>query len=267
MQLRTEHIVAIIAPIVFGGMLYSLPYMGILMPKLVAYIVFGICFLVFSGAMLALTSRGKKLFGIHNDAPTPSVLVSSYSSVIPDSTSQISPRNRPPLFFDVLLLLSATIIFSFGIWMMFMWISGKLTAMIGFGQMLLFAFSIVTPILAFVDVFYWQRKQYKLRRSFVYKEKVERFSGDKDNIFDICYKILDTLPKSTIIEAPKPKLVKALINGYIATITIRPLRNKRVEVHIISDSQWMTTKIDWGVNQRKVNKIDRMIRSEIAKHE
>ena len=267
MQLRAEHIVtivAIIAPIVFTGMIYFMPYMGIMIPKVVANIGFGVCFIIFSGAMLALTPVGKKLFRIHNDAPIPSVLVSNYSSIIPDNTSQISPRNRPPLFFDVLLLISMTIIFTFGISMMYMWISGKLTAMIGFGQMFLFTFSIVAPILAFVDVFYWQRRQYKLGRSSVYKDKIIKIDGDKNKVFDTCFEILDTVPKSTILESVKPKSVRALIGEYIITVIIKSIRNKKVEIHIESDSVWMTTRIDWGVNQRGINKLDRLIRAKIG---
>lgn len=239
------------------------------MPKLVAYIGFGICFIVFSGAMLALTPAWKKIFkGKHTPALSTvtisSVPIIGYGSVVPNSSKQSSPSNRPPMFLDIIFLICMFIIFAFGIGMMYLWITGKLIGTIGFGQILLFVFSIIIPILVFIDIFHWQRKQYKLGRSYVYKDKIVKLDGDKNNIFDVCFKILDTTPKSTILEANKPKLVKALINGYIITITIRLMRNKKVAVHIESDSQWVTVKIDWGVNQRKVNNIDRLIRSEVG---
>lgn len=239
------------------------------MPYWIIYVGFGICFIVFSGAMLALTPIWGKIFKrkttpAFNIATAPNVPTSNYSSIVPNSIKQPSPSNRPPMFFDVILLICMSIILAFGIWMMYLWITAKLAGVIGFGQVLLFVLSIIFPILIFTDIFYWQRKQYKLGRSCVYKDKVMRLDGDKDKIFDICFKILDTTPKSIIIEANKPKLVKAFVSGYMITIAIKPMRNKKVEIHILSDSQWMTTKIDWGVNQRKVDKLDHQIREEMG---
>ncbi len=130
--------------------------------------------------------------------------------------------------------------------------------------MFLFTFSIVAPILAFVDVFYWQRRQYKLGRSSVYKDKIIKIDGDKNKVFDTCFEILDTIPKSTILKSVKPKSVRALIGEYIITVIIKSIRNKKVEIHIESDSVWMTTRIDWGVNQRGINKLDRLIRAKIG---
>jgi hypothetical protein len=215
MQLRTGNIVAIIAPIVFSGMLYFLPYMGLSMPSWVAYIGFSICFVIFSGAILALTPVWKKIFmgktvPASSIATTSSVPVGNYSSIVPSGIKQRSPSNRPPMLFDVILLICMSIILAFGVWMMYLWITGKLAGIIGFGQILLFVLSIIFPILGFIDVFHWQKRQYKLGRSCVYKDKVVRLDGNRDKIFDICFKILDTMPKSTIIEANKPKLVKAL---------------------------------------------------------
>ncbi|MCJ7515529.1 MAG: hypothetical protein MUO89_06135 [Dehalococcoidia bacterium] len=269
MQLRRGNIVAIIAPIAFSGMLYFLPHLVPSMPNWIIRVGFGICFILFSGAILALTPIWNKIFKIKT-IPVSSVTTTSsaptgnYNSLVPNSVKQPNPSNRPPMLFDVVLLICMSIILAFGIWMMYLWITGKLIGIVGFGQLLLFVLSIAFPILIFIDIFHWQRRQYKLGRSCVYKDKVINLDGDRDKIFDICFNILDAAPKSTIIEAYKPKLVKALINGYVVTITVKQMRNKKIEIHILSDSQWMTTKIDWGVNQRRVNKLDRLIREKIG---
>jgi hypothetical protein len=145
-------------------------------------------------------------------------------------------------------------------------ITGKETLHNNLTWLLIIILFIGLPILSLVDTFFLERKSYNLKRSPIARHGEIILKSDIYTVFDICHKVLYIKPKKTSqISVTRPKVIQALIAGHMITITNRRLRGGQVKVIVESDSQWRTTKIDfWGINQRNVDKIIRLICSEVS---
>jgi len=177
------------------------------------------------------------------------------------------PNNRPPVLFNRILTACSLILLVFGLLSVYLWITGRIVGQISLSWMFFFVVFIVFPILALLDTYIWEKKYYKLGRSTKAKYKTIVLRGDINEVFHKCLKVIDARMRmrtnSRIIIMDRPKLIKALIGGFVISITTRCMTDNKVRIYFLSESQWVTTKIDFGINQRNIDKLDYLIRSEM----
>jgi hypothetical protein len=177
------------------------------------------------------------------------------------------PSNRPPVLLKVIMTACCLIILAFGLLTIYLWIAGEIVGQITLAWIYFFVVFIVLPILGLLDIYICEKKYYELGKSARAKGKTIILHGDINEVFNKCLKVIDTRigmrTDSRIIIMDRPKLIKAIFGDSILTVKARYIQNNKVRIDFLSDSQWVTTKIDFGVNQRNVDKFDRLIRSEM----
>lgn len=181
------------------------------------------------------------------------------------------PSNHPPVLLKVIMTACCLIILAFGLLTIYLWIAGEIVGQITLAWIYFFVVFIVLPILGLLDIYAWEKKYYKLGKSARAKDKTIILHGDINEIFNKCLKVIDTRigmrTNSRIIIMDRPKLIKAIFGDSILTVKARFMQNNKVRVDFSSDSQWVTTKIDFGVNQRNVDKFECLILAEMTRGE
>ena len=257
MQIRSENIAAFILPSAVEVLLFILHYRIITMPDSVFYIGVTICSIAIVLSILAVTPLWNRLFGSRL-ATAP--IMTDYSNTIREHGRE--PSTKPPSAFNYVLIASSIIMLLFGSLAVYFWLTGDIIGHIDLYWILFFAFFVGAPILALLDIFVWEKKYYKLGKSARHAEKTITVKDDINNIFNRGLRVLNIKPMETsVIKIDRPKLIKAQIAGFIITIKTRHILKGLVNIYISSDSRWLTTKFDWGVNQKNVDKIDRLIHS------
>jgi uncharacterized protein (DUF1499 family) len=175
------------------------------------------------------------------------------------------PSRQPHIVFSTVLSACCLIIFLSGLYFAYLIIVGKIPIPNSPNLLLLFLIFVAFPIYGLVDLWFLNRKYYRLNRSKVAKQAEIVFKSDVNTVFEKCLKILDVRPQQTsTIEIEPPKLIKAQIRGSIITIAVRNIGHNQAKVNIESDSQWRTVKFDFGVNQRNIDKIVRLLILEMG---
>jgi len=256
-QIRSENIVAFTLPSAVEILLFILHYRIITMPDSVFYIGVTICSIAIVLSILAITPLWNRLFSIR---PATVPIMTDYSNTIREYGRE--PSNKPPSALNYILIASSIIMLLFGSLAAYFWLTGGITGQINLYWIMFFAVFIGIPILTLLDIFVWEKKYYKLGKSARHAEKTITVKDNINNIFNRGLRVLNIKPTETsVIKIDRPKLIKAQIAGFIVTIKTRHVLKGLVNIYILSDSRWLTTKFDWGVNQKNVDKIDRLIHS------
>ncbi|MBL7208853.1 MAG: hypothetical protein ISS52_02020 [Dehalococcoidia bacterium] len=178
------------------------------------------------------------------------------------------PNNRPPVLFNRILTACSLILLTFGLLSVYLWITGRIVGQTSLSWMFFFVVFIVFPILALLDIYIWEKKCYKSGRSARAKDNTIILRGDINEVFNRCLKVIDARVRmrtnSRIIMMDRPKRIKALIGGFVISVTTRRMRDNKVRIYFLSDCQWVTTKIDFRMNQRNVDRFDRLLRLEMG---
>lgn len=160
--------------------------------------------------------------------------------------------SHPPLILTIISLIGAFLLLAFGSVVLYTWIAGIIEPQIDPESIAFLVLIIGFPLYTLIDYFFIQPKYYKLGRSLVAKEAKIIVSNDADAVFDACYRVLGSM-KATIRKAEKPRLLKANIRDSVITMKIRRIKDSKVQVYILSDSKWLTVKLDAGANQRNID--------------
>jgi hypothetical protein len=174
--------------------------------------------------------------------------------------------NKPPLYSDIILLILWTFIFIIGSLVFYYIIKGRITTesntswqWLGF---IILCF--IIPILVWINTFVWNRNSIKKGKSWTFKEIEFTYiaNEDIDLIFLKCYEALMSMNAKTPIKMERPKLIKVPVNERIFTVTINKIRKDRFSIKASSDTQYLTTKIDYGVNKRNINDFQLLLLKE-----
>jgi hypothetical protein len=266
MQVRRGNIAIIFLALAVPILFWVLPYQVKTMPMWICYLVDIICGLVIIGGILALTPLWDKLFKKKpiQTLPSDSVSVPStdtYSSIVKITAQE--PSKRPPMIIDIALIIYSLIMLASGTWVMYLAVVGNLLPEeLDLSWLMFILFVIAFPIWIFVDTLFIERRQRKLGRSRVAKEKTIYLYDKVDGVFDRCLQAVGTR-QSSIFIMERPKLIKARWGNSILTVTVTNMGRGKVKVHIFSDSRWTTTKWDSGINQKNIDAFERLICSEL----
>lgn len=251
MQIRRD----IVLPIAFGVLFVLLPYVVPNMPKWIAYTGVAICVLVIVAAITPIWDRilPKK----HVATPRSDV---DYDNIY--KIMQSEPSKKPPLAVDIALVFCGVVILAYGIWIIYVRIAGNTLYQVSPMNLLLFIlFFILFPLWFLIDTVVIQRRQEKLGRSMVAtKPKSLSVREDIDVIFNKSLKAIDTM-QGSIITMDRPRLLKAQLSGSIMTVTTTNMGHGHTRVNFVCDSKWITTKIDFGKNQRYANTFERLLQT------
>jgi hypothetical protein len=169
---------------------------------------------------------------------------------------QREPNRRPPRYISPVLMVCAILLLAFGIWAIYLWITGIIKFQLDFRVVLFFvgfsAAFLVFPLYILIDYFYTQPRYNRRGRSHVAKEAIVTVAGDVDVVFDACYRVLDSMQAAMII-LERPNLFRAKVRNSVMTIVIRQIEGSKVRVYVVSDSKWLTVKWDMGANQKNVD--------------
>jgi len=165
---------------------------------------------------------------------------------------QKEPSNRPPAILSILLIIGFLLLLILGASGIYSWIAGKVKFVFDIYTLFLLLVFVVLPLYILVDNFIIQPRFYRIGKSSVAKEAKVIYHSDADAAFNICRAILDSMT-ATIINAKKPKMLKAKFGKSIITVKVRRLKGSNVSIHVLSDSQWLTVKLDMGANQRNID--------------
>jgi hypothetical protein len=227
------------------------------MPDSVFYVGVTICSIAIVLSILAITPLWNRLFG---SRPATAPIIVDYSNTIREHGRE--PSNKPPSVLNYILIASSILMLLFGLLAVYFWVTGGITGHIDLYWVMFFVFFIGIPILSLLDTFVWEKKYYKSGKSARHAEKTMTMRGDINNIFNQGLRVLNIRPTETsVIKIDRHKLIKAQVAGFIITIKTRSMLRGLVNIYILSDSRWLTTKVDFGVNQKNVDKIDRLIHS------
>lgn len=265
-MVRYREMILVVA---IGFLFYLLPYVWPTMPKELAYSGISICVLVLIGVILSYSPIWHKFFK-KIPITTPST-VNDISGISYDKICKIEqqePSKRPPIFLNVALVLSWSVMLAFGGLLIYLWIDGKLNTQISLSLLLSPVIFIALPIWVLVDTLWLARKHYTLDKSSVAKDKKIILLGDIKEVFDGCLGVLDIM-KATPIIMEKPKLFKGHLRSWfgnsIITVKTNRVRGNKVRIYVLSDSQWVTVRWDiWNVNQRNINTFEQLIRSKLS---
>ena len=179
------------------------------------------------------------------------------------------PSDRPSVLMNAISTICSLIIITYASLVLNLWRIGKLTLHIDIYLFLFIILFIALPILILVDTWVWERKYYRLNRSAVEKHKTFILRENLNRVFDGCLNVLkeriDLRQNSRISEMAKPKFIEALIGGSRIIVKTKLVRKGVTEIYFQSDSKWLTTKFDWGTNQKNVDKFEDLILAEIGR--
>lgn len=266
MQIRRGSIVNILLAIAFPVLIYALQYTVDAIPNWLIYPIISICGLIVIGSILALTPLWDRLFKKEPVQTLPSEGDSSipftnmYSSIVRIKSRE--PSKYPPVVFETALVICSLILLASGTWIIYLAISSRVILRDFNTSWLMFILLIIVlPLWILVDTFIVERKQRKLGRSRVAKEKTVDLDDEPDAVFEKCRRAIIE-EQSSIIALDRLKLIKAQWRKSIVTLTITNMGHGRVRVHILSDSKWITTKWDFGTNQKNVDAFERLLQTK-----
>jgi len=111
---------------------------------------------------------------------------------------------------------------------------------------------VCAPIAVLVDSFFLEPRSYRLGRSWVFRDGRAVLDTDIDTGFERCLKALSTM-HAVVMRMRRPTLVKARLGKSIITVKLRQRIGPKVGIHVMSDSQWLTVKLDGGANRRNID--------------
>ncbi len=191
--------------------------------------------------------------------------INGYANI--QSIDQEEPSNHPPLAFDIILTIFAVLILIYGIATSIAWILGKVPPQLDLRLSSILGLFIVLPIIGLLDTWVWERKYYRLGKSAKEAHKTITLTGNLSDIFNVCLKILnermETRVNSRFWKLRRPYLIRGLIGGLVITVNIVQTDDNTVKVCIHSDSPLVTTKWDFGNNQKNIDKFERFVRAEM----
>ncbi len=196
----------------------------------------------------------RALKGKDSDSPT-----TNTSRIL--EIAQRESGNRPPLILSIVGVTCTMLILAFGGLAIYFWIVGSVAFRIDGTTILFLVLFVLAPIAVLIDTFFLERKSYRLGRSWVFKDARAVLDGDIDIAFDRCLKALSAM-KAVVIRMKRPTLVKARFGKSVIIVKLRHRSGPKVGVHVMSDSQWLTVKLDGGANQRNID----TFLSELSKH-
>jgi hypothetical protein len=232
------------------------------MPYWIPILVECICAIIIIGVLLSFTSAGKKVFHIENLHKPISSNISLNEYLKATKISQQEPKNHPPIIFDVIFILCCIFTLLGGIFIVVIAIKSKiLPEKFNINWLITIILLLGLPIWGISDTLIFERKQNKLSKSYVAKEKTVDIKGNIGEIFDICIKAITSYPHIIWI-LEKPKIIKASWHGSVISIKMSNLGHSVIRVQILSDARWTTAKWDFGKNQKNIDTLVRIITQE-----
>lgn len=195
-----------------------------------------------------------QLKGKKSDSPT-----ASASRIL--EIAQRETSRRPPVILSIILVTCSLLMLAFGGFGIYFWIVGRMVFRIDGGTILFLILFVFAPIAVLVDTFVFERKSYRLGRSWVFRDTRAVLDGDIDIVFDRCLRALSAM-KAVVIRMKRPTLVKARLGKSVITVKLRQRSGSKVGIHVMSDSQWLTVRLDGGANQRNID----TFLSELSNH-
>ncbi len=165
---------------------------------------------------------------------------------------QREPSNRPPIILSIVGVTCTAVILAFGCFVIYFWIVGITAFRLDGATVLFLILFVVAPIAVLADTFILERKSYRLGRSWVFKEARAVMDGDTGTVFDRCIKVLNEM-EARIIRMKRPTLIKARLGKNIIVVKLRHRSGPKAGIHVMSDSQWLSVKLDGGANQRNID--------------
>jgi hypothetical protein len=183
-----------------------------------------------------------------------------YDSVV--KIIQEIPSNRFPLAGDLIGSSFSIIALIIGIRSIILWATGQILGPNGYEEWILFFLLVPFPIWVLVNTWVLERRQYKKGKSRVEKHEILVMNGQANNIYNACINALNVM-QASIRAMERPKQIKALCRNSIINIELTYQNEKKTEIQIFisSDSKWMTTEIDFGINQKNVDTLECLIRN------
>lgn len=175
--------------------------------------------------------------------------------------AQREPSNRPPLILSILSAVCSLLLLVFGGFVIYLWISGRVAFRIDGSTILLLLLFVCAPIAVLVDSFFLEPKSYRLGRSWVFRDGRAVLDADIDTGFDRCLEALSAM-HAVVVRMRRPTLVKTRLGKSIITVKLRKRIGPKVGIHVMSDSQWLTVRLDGGANQRNIDAFF----NELSKH-
>lgn len=178
------------------------------------------------------------------------------------------PSNKPSVSMNSISTICSLIIFIYGLLILNLWYTGKLHIQNSLYWFFFIGLFIVFPLLILLDIYVWEKKYFKMKKSHVEKHKTFTLRGNLDVVFDGCLKVFENRIRmkknSQILKMERPKSIKAIIGGSVIIVETRQVKKGVVEIYFQSDSQWLTTKFDFGLNQRNVDLFEGLILAEVG---
>lgn len=243
---------------------YSLPYVWPRVPVEIARIGIIVCGVVILGIILSYTPVWNKLFKPSTD---------NYDKII--KIKYTEPRSLLPVFQDIIWMLLLAILFSFGVLAIHNTIVDNMASETAIWRWILaILLFIVFPILGIINTLITlipKRKSVRKKRHLEADRKKFVFKQDINTIYNKCIEALITM-KSEIFEMDKNNTsnpIKAwrkniLFGDSVINITLNKTSTKEVEVHVLSDSQWINILgTIFRINKRNVSIFIKRLNSSI----
>jgi hypothetical protein len=158
-----------------------------------------------------------------------------------------------------MLVASVLPLLALGVLSIYLWITDKMPLRPNVITVVYVTLFIIYPIAFLLNLFIFEPRQRKLGKSRVAKESTIVITGAINDIFDKCYKALDVMGFAPVA-LERPKLIEAHKKDNLIKINCHT-RAGKVSIFIQSDGLWTTTRIDFGLNRRNLERFERLIRT------
>jgi len=199
-----------------------------------------------------------------SSSATPSYRLPPRQNIMLLKIRQNEPSRYPPTIFDVFLVICCAILLVFSSLIISLWVSNKFIVPSTIDIIWLALLFVALPIWGITDTIITRVKYHKAYESDVAKYKDIFIKGNIDSIFSICLQILEDEMRAKAIVLDVPKLFRGELRNWLATsifaVRVSQLKNGRVKIQVSSDSIWLTTRFDFGINQRNINRFVQLLR-------
>lgn len=196
----------------------------------------------------------------------------SRQDIILLKVKQKEPRRYPHVIFEIVLYICCTFFLLFSVLLVYAWVSHKAPPPSIIDIIMLAILFIALPIWVIEDTLFTRIRYYHADKSSVAKEKDLIFKGDIDTVFDGCRHVLENKMHTQIINLDSPRHFQGKICSWIGAqaiveIKLSQLKGNRVKIHVLSDSRFRTVKFDFGVNQKNIDKFERLLIAKLGQDE
>ncbi len=165
---------------------------------------------------------------------------------------KIPHGKRPSKFWSLFWILFFWAILVIGLRTIDFWISGKVPFQPNISNVLFPFFFILAPSYVLVDMLIISRKYYRFTKSNTVKDADFAIVGDINNIYGNCRRIIRSMSDNAQLTKESPNLLKAKIGDSKITVEIKPMKDLRVNVYVVSDVFSILARHDNGNNQNNI---------------